>query len=318
MKRFAILTTALTAVLTLVLPFIGGGGPALTGNVSSASAIGSAAPRYASSVVATAASAAVAPITVVTNEVLLAKAQAATTALLKSDTEHLGQKIVPIPVVVAPPAAPPAAQPSIGSHRTNRGWSVSAGSSGAGSSSAGGGAPAAAAGSSCPGNGGGGGSAPGGSESGIGGTTSGDIQSFSAAMNAIRAANCLQPISSGNFRYDRCMEQRLYWMAEDPSTNPGNTWGHSGVRSLAPDANGVYYSDAVPAKGCDGNLAGGSGNTGATVAQKWWDSLSHRASLYRPSVGSTAGVCIYFAMTHGGVPSENPGFARAAARWGSC
>ena len=319
MKRFAILTTSLTAVLTLVLPFIGGGGPALTGNTSSASAIGSAAPPYASSVVATAASAAGAPITVVTNEVLLAKAQAAAAVFLKSDTEHLGQKVVPIPVAIDPPAAQssaPGQRTSGGAHRS--GWSGSIRSSGSGSSGAGGGAPAAAAGSSCPGNGGGGGSAPGESESGIGGTTSGDIQSFSAAMNAIRAANCLQPISSGNFRYDRCMEQRLYWMAEDPSTNPGNTWGHSGVRSLAPDANGVYYSDAVPAKGCDGNLAGGSGNTGATVAQKWWDSLPHRASLYRPSVGSTAGVCIYFAMTHGGVPGENPGFARAAARWGGC
>jgi hypothetical protein len=318
MKRFAFLTTALTAVLTLVLPFVGGGGPSLTGTSFSAAAVGSAAPLYASSAVVSAASAATAPITVVTNEALLAKAQAATAAFLKSDTEHLGQKIVPIPVVVAPPAAPPAAQLSVGSHRTSRAWSGSAGSGSAGSGTASRPAPAAAAGASCPGSGGGGGRAPGGSESGIGGTTSGDIQSFSATLNAIRAANCLQPISSGNFRYDRCMEQRLYWMAEDPSTNPNNTWGHSGVRSLAPDANGVYYSDAVPAKGCDGNLAGGSGNTGATVAQKWWDSLSHRASLYRPSVGSTAGVCIYFAMTHGGVPGENPGFARAAARWGGC
>ena len=309
MKRFALLTTALTAVLTLVLPFIGGGGPSLTGISFSASAVGSAGPAYSSSAVSPVASAAVAPINVVRNAALLAKAQAATAAYLKSDTEHLGQKIVPIPVVVAPPAA----QPSASGQRTSRGGYSSVGGTIANQP-----APAAAVGGSCPGSGGGGGSAPGGSESGIGGTTSGDIQLFSAAMNAIRAANCLQPISSGNFRYDRCMEQRLYWMAEDPSTNPGNTWGHTGVRSLAPDANGVYYSDAVPAKGCDGNLAGGSGNTGATVAQKWWDSLPHRASLYRPSVGSTAGVCIYFAMTHGGVPSENPGFARAAARWGSC
>jgi hypothetical protein len=309
MKRFALLTTVLTAVLTLVLPFIGGGGPSLTGTVSYASAAGSTAPVYASSLVAPAASA-VSSSTVVTNEVLLAKAQAATAAYLAADTEHLGQKPVPIPVVVAPPDASLAAG---GAHRTSRGGTSSAGAGTADRRAA-----AAATGVSCPGSGGGGGSAPGGSESGIGGTTSGDIQSFSAAFNAIRAANCLQPIASGNFRYDSCMEQRLYWMAEDPSTNPGNTWGHSGVKSLAPDANGVYYSDAVPAKGCDGNLAGGSGNSGATVAQKWWDSLPHRASLYRPSVGSTAGVCIYFAMTHGGVPGENPGFARAAARWGGC
>ena len=307
MKRFALLTTVLTAVLTLLLPFVGGGGPSLTGSESSASAARSTAPIYASALVAPVASVA-APTTIV-NEVLLAKATAATAAYLASDTEHLGQKPVPIPVVIAPPAAPPA----VVSHRTSWG-----GSSGAAASTPTPRAAAAAAGISCPAAGGGGGSAPGGGESGIGGTTSGDIQSFSAALNSIRAANCLQPIASGNFRYDSCMEQRLYWMAEDPSTNPGNTWGHTGVRSLAPDANGVYYSDAVPAKGCDGNLAGGSGNSGATVAQKWWDSLAHRASLYRPSVTSTAGVCIYFAMTHGGVPSENPGFARAAARWGGC
>ncbi|MHC5795156.1 hypothetical protein ACVXZ4_03280 [Lacisediminihabitans sp. FW035] len=305
MKRFALLTTVLTAVLTLVLPFVGGGGPSLTGSVTSASAAGSTAPVFASSLVAPVASIP-APTTIV-NEVLLAKSKAATAAYLASDTEHLGQKPVPIPVVVAPPAA----APSAAGHR-------SGGSGGAGVSTATRRAAAAAAGVSCPAAGGGGGSAPGGSESGIGGTTSGDIQSFSATLNAIRAANCLQPIAAGNFRYDSCMEQRLYWMAEDPSTNPGNTWGHSGVRSLAPDANGVYYSDAVPAKGCDGNLAGGSGNSGATVAQKWWDSLAHRASLYRPSVGSTAGVCIYFAMTHGGVPGESSGFTRAAARWGGC
>ncbi len=315
MKRFALLTTILTVVLTLLLPFVGGGGPSLTGSVSSASAAGSTAPVYASSAVAPVTSVAV--TATIVNEVLLAKAAvatasataAATAAYLASDTEHLGQKPVPIPVVVAPPAAPTVA----GSGPTSRGGGSSAGASTADRRAA-----AAAAGSSCPGDGGGGGSAPGGSESGIGGTTSGDIQSFSATLNAIRAANCLQPIDSGNFRYDSCMEQRLYWMAEDPSTNPGNTWGHSGVRSLAPDDNGAYYSDSVPARGCDGNLAGGSGNSGATVAQKWWDSLPHRASLYRPSVGSTAGVCIYFAMTHGGVPDENPGFTRAAARWGGC
>lgn len=306
MKRFALLTSVLTAVLTLLLPFVGGGGPSLTGSVSSANAAGSTAPAYASSLVAPVASAT--SRTTIVNEVLLARATAATAAYLKVDTEHLGQKPVPIPVVVAPPAAPPVA-----GHRSSRG-----GSSGAASSAADRRAAAVAAGVSCPAAGGGGGSAPGGSESGIGGTTSGDIQSFSATLNAIRADNCLQPIASGNFRYDSCMEQRLYWMAEDPSTNPGNTWGHSGVRSIAPDADGVYYSDSVPAKGCDGNLAGGSGNSGATVAQKWWDSLAHRASLYRPSVTSTGGVCIYFAMTHGGVPGESSGFSRAAARWGGC
>jgi hypothetical protein len=311
MKRFALLTTVLAAVITLVLPFVGGGGPSLTGSSSSAFAAASTVPIYSGIRLAPVASIA-APTTGI-NDRLLAKVAAATAAYLSSDTEHLGQKPVPIPVVVAPPADSPA----VGA-RASRGGSSSGGSSGPGASTDTRRAAAAAAGTSCPAAGGGGGSAPGGSEQGIGGTTSGDIQSFSSTLNAIRAANCLPPIASDNFRYDSCMEQRLYWMAEDPSTAPGNTWGHSGVRSLTPDANGVYYSDAVPAKGCDGNLAGGSGNSGATVAQKWWDSPPHRASLYRPSVASTSGVCIYFAMTHGGVPDESSGFARAAARWSGC
>ena len=161
---------------------------------------------------------------------------------------------------------------------------------------------------SCPSSPGGGGSAPGvTSAGGVGGTTTADIQSFSTQYNAIRVANCLQPIPAGNFRYDSCMEQRLFWIAEDPSEDPLSAWGHVGS----------VRSDGVPSVGCDGNLAGGMGNTGATVAQKWWDSASHRASLYRPTA-SIGGVCIYFAMTHGGVPNEPTGFTRAAARWGGC
>jgi hypothetical protein len=156
---------------------------------------------------------------------------------------------------------------------------------------------------------------------GVAGTTSADLSSFALKYNAIRVANCLKPVPLANFRYDACMEQRLFWMAQDPSTNPGNTWGHAGVHSIAPDANGVYYSDAVPSVGCDGNLAGGSGNSGATVAQKWWDSAPHRTSLYKPTyAGATAGVCIYFAMTHGdgSLGSESASFTRAAARWSGC
>lgn len=162
----------------------------------------------------------------------------------------------------------------------------------------------------CPSNPGGGGSAPGvTSPLGVGGTTTSDMQSFSAAYNAIRVANCLPPVPPANFRYDSCMEQRLFWMAEDPSTDPMSAWGHIGSQR----------SDGVPSVGCDGNLAGGSGNTGATVAQKWWDSSGHRSSLYKPTyTGSTAGVCILFAMTHGGVPNEPSSFTRAAARWVNC
>lgn len=144
---------------------------------------------------------------------------------------------------------------------------------------------------------------------GVLGTTSDDLQSFAERYNAIRVANCLPPVPFANIRYDRCMEQRLFWMAEDPSTDPMSAWGHIGSQR----------SDGLPSVGCDGNLAGGSNNTGATVAQKWWDSSAHRTSLYKPTVtGSMAKVCILFAATHGGIPNEPTAFVRAAARWTTC
>ena len=144
---------------------------------------------------------------------------------------------------------------------------------------------------------------------GVAGTTSADLQLFAVTYNSIRVANCLPPVPLSNFRYDSCMEDRLFWMAEDPSTDPMSAWGHIGSQR----------SDGVPSVGCDGNLAGGLGNDGAIVAQKWWDSTGHRTSLYKPTlVGSTANVCILFAMTHGGVPDEPYSFTRAAARWTDC
>ncbi|MDQ1571609.1 MAG: hypothetical protein QOF79_2283 [Actinomycetota bacterium] len=147
------------------------------------------------------------------------------------------------------------------------------------------------------------------SKGGVLGTTSADLSAFAQAMNDIRVAHCLAPIPLANYKYDSCMEQRLFWMAEDPSTNPSSAWGHIGSKR----------SDGVPSVGCDGNLAGGSGNTGATVAQKWWDSTEHRAVEYRPTfTGNIAGVCILFAMTHGGIPNEPTSFTRAASRWVTC
>ncbi len=144
---------------------------------------------------------------------------------------------------------------------------------------------------------------------GVGGTTSDDLQSFAVMYNQIRVANCLEPVPFANIRYDSCMEQRLFWMAEDPSTDPMSAWGHMGSQR----------SDGLPSVGCDGNLAGGSGNTGASVAQKWWDSSGHRTSLFKPTYsGSTANVCILFATTHGGIPNEPYAFLRAAARWTTC
>jgi hypothetical protein len=144
---------------------------------------------------------------------------------------------------------------------------------------------------------------------GVQGTTTDDLVTFALAYNAKRAANCLKPVPLGNFRYDSCMEARLFWMAEDPSLDPSSAWGHIGTQR----------SDGVPSVGCDGNLAGGMSNTGATVAVKWWDSTAHRTALYKPTyTGSTANVCIYFAMTHGGIPNEPYAFTRAAARWVGC
>jgi hypothetical protein len=286
MKKSIILGTVFASVLILVMPFVGGAGPSFL------------APANAATTGAIMPVAATVPVTTVSDTTAAAAVTVQTASLVQSaqaasaipDTEHLAQKPVPKPVVVTPQVA----------SSRDGGASVRR-------------AAKAATGSACPGSGGGGGGAPGISDPQgqgmITGTTSGDIQSFSAAYNAIRAQNCLDPIPSGNFRYDSCMEDRLFWIAEDPSEDPNSAWGHSGTPR----------SDGVPARGCDGNLAGGSGNSGATVAQKWWDSVPHRLSLYRPSyAGGTGGVCIYVAMVHGGIPNEPSNFTRAAARWGGC
>src|ERR1019366_7636890 len=105
--------------------------------------------------------------------------------------------------------------------------------------------------------------APGASDaSGIPGTSSADLASFALQYNAIRVANCLQPVPFANIRYSSCLQDRLWWMADDPSTNPLSAWGHTGT---------AVRSDGVPIVGCDGDLAGGSGYTGASVASAWWD-----------------------------------------------
>lgn len=279
MKRSLFLGAVFTTVMVLVLPFVGGGGPSFLSPAHAAPADRgpvAAASLFAADSNAIALAAAVASIDV----------EAAAGASLKVDTEHLSQKPVPKPL---PPVS--AAGKASGTNERR--------------------AALAAQGRSCPGNvGGGTNGAPGRvSAGGVAGTTSGDLASFAATYNSIRVANCLYPVPMSNFRYDSCMEDRLFWMAEDPSENPASAWGHIGS----------VRSDGVPSRGCDGNLAGGSGNTGATMAQKWWNSGAHRNSLYRPSVsGPVGGVCIYFAMTHGGVPNEPYSFTRAAARWGGC
>ncbi|MGV8858836.1 hypothetical protein [Rhodoglobus sp.] len=286
MGRVPWLTAAFTVVLVGVVPFVGGGGPGLTDSATANAAARS--PLFAST--------ATGPIEQSTTAIAIASVERVTEASLAAelkseakaltvDSEHLAQKAVPKPKPIVVAAAI-GGSASIAQIR----------------------AVYAAAGQSCPGNVGGGvpGAPSRSSSQGVPGTTSGDLASFAYTYNSIRVANCLQPIALSKFRYDSCMEERLFWMAESPSSNPLDAWGHMGSTR----------ADGVPSRGCDGNLAGGSGNSGATVASKWWASSSHRASLYRPGA-STAGACIAFAMTHGGI-DEPYSFTRAAARWTWC
>ncbi len=289
MKRTLFLGVVFTTVMVLVLPFVGGGGPSFLSAANAAPIAAEAGVASASSATRPVVAAAI--FTDTASTVLQAAAETidvkeSAEAPLTTDSEHFAQKPVPKPL-------PPVSAAGRASGTSERRAAL------------------AAQGLSCPGNvGGGTNGAPGRvSGGGVQGTTSDDIASFAATYNSIRVANCLHPVPMSNFRYDACMEDRLFWMAEDPSTDPASAWGHVGSQR----------SDGVPSYGCDGNLAGGSGNTGATVAQKWWNSASHRNSLYRPSItGPVGGVCIYFAMTHGGVPNEPYSFTRAAARWGGC
>lgn len=279
MKRFAFLATVFTTVLVLVLPFVGGGGPGFATPVSIS---GSTTPVPASSTV-----------------------PAASQVVDRS-----------FDVTVTPPP-PPVATVSGGGGSASDAYVDGTESASGGEFATGGAgvsnqmsAPGVIAqvgsGNGCPSLGAVSvGSAPSTkSAQGVPGTTSDDLMTFAAQYNAIRIANCLPPVT--RFVYDSCMEARLFWMAESPSPDPLDAWGHIGSVRI----------DGVPSTGCDGNLAGGSGNTGATVAQKWWDSTAHRASLYRPGT-AVSGVCIALAMTHGGI-DEPYSFTRAAARWTTC
>ena len=288
MKRSLVGGVVSTTLVLLALPFVGGAGPSFL------------APAYANEasvdrpVAATGivGEAAAAPAVTASDLASALRADASRSSLIavappaQADREHVAQKPVPKPL---PPVT--ASGAASGTQERRAGLE--------------------AQGLSCPGNvGGTAGGAPGiSSGQGVGGTTDSDLTSFAATFNATRVANCLNPIPVANFRYDSCMEARLFWMAEDPSSNPSSAWGHMGSQR----------SDGVPSVGCDGNLAGGLNNSGATVAVKWWESASHRSSLYKPGyTGNTGGVCIFFAMSHGGVPDEPYSFTRAAARWGTC
>ncbi|TAL45975.1 MAG: hypothetical protein EPN91_01145 [Salinibacterium sp.] len=286
MKRLALLSTVTATVLILVLPFVGGGGPGIAEQAAADSGrvipeLASAAPAakvQPTAKVALAASGYEMRIA----ESAVAVQVGAESSASSQDFEHLAQKAVPKPFPVTPAGRASGTLQRMAAY--------------------------AARGQSCPGNIA---TRTSGAPSkvsalGVGGTTSGDLALFAATYNQIRVANCLQPVRY--FRYDSCTEQRLFWMAESPSLDPNDAWGHMGSTR----------SDGVPSVGCDGNLAGGSGNTGATVATKWWNSPAHRASLYRPGSSVGSNVCIAFAMTHGGVPNEPYSFTRAAARWTYC
>lgn len=280
MKRLIFLSAAFAAALALVVPFVGDGIAASTAATAGldravvvvesttvvTGAVAEPTPAAAAGVVSGSSdTTATTTQTTTTTEPAAAPAPAASTAAASS---------APVSFAAEHPEAEPlpVAGPTTGGCPT--GTTVTSG------------APSAA------------------SALGVAGTTSEDLAVFAAQFNAIRAANCLPPVTK--FIYDSCMEARLFWMAESPSPNPLDAWGHMGS----------VRSDGVPSVGCDGNLAGGSNNTGATVATKWWDSLAHRNSLYRPG-SSVSGVCIAFAMTHGGI-DEPASFVRAAARWVTC
>lgn len=284
-RRGALLCTVFSTVLAMTLA-VAGGGPATSGPVAAPTPPPAAAGADSAVTAASINKA---------GEARLEAEREARRDSLGNEREHLAQAPVaePAPVAPAPPSAP---APS-----TGPGPNTEPAPSGA--------QPAAVPTCPPPVAGAVGGAPSRVSAGGVAGTSSADLAAFAAAYNAIRVAQCLPPVPPANFRHDSCMEDRLFWMAEDPSTDPMSAWGHLGS----------VRSDGVPSVGCDGNLAGGSGNTGATVAQKWWDSGSHRASLYRPAdTGSTAAVCVYFAMTHGGIPNEPASFTRAAARWAGC
>jgi hypothetical protein len=290
MKRVFILGSVFTLVLVLVTPFVGGGGPGLASAIASTTASGmpllAAGATHANVPAVEEAPAAMATVVRIDEAAMIEQAKAEAAALAV-DFEHLAQKPVPKPKPV-----PTADSGGGGGGGSLREWYAEQGLS-------------------CPGDAGGGvGGAPGASSAlGVGGTTSDDLASFAYTYNSIRISACMEPVPYGNFFYDSCMEARLFWMAESPSEDPMDAWGHMGSVRI----------DGVPSPGCDGNLAGGFGNSGATVASKWWSSSAHQASLYRPDyVGGMGGVCIAFAMTHGGVPNEPYDFTRAAARWVWC
>ncbi len=276
MKLFASIATVLVTVIVLIVPVVGGSGSGL--NVPKVADSGSASPRIASITTPPEIVDVGEPRVAVAISTTVSEPGASSGSSWDVASEHLAQQPVVAPISNG-------ANSSATNDRRAADTQQTPGCPAAGVPITSG-APSVT------------------SAGGVAGTTSDDLTAFAIQYNAIRASNCLQPVT--RFIYDSCMETRLFWMAESPSPDPSDAWGHIGSVRI----------DGVPSVGCDGNLAGGSGNTGVTVATKWWDSTSHRASLYRPGT-STVGVCISFAMTHGG-NGDPYSFTRAAARWTTC
>jgi hypothetical protein len=109
MKRTVILGTVFATVFVVALPFVGGGGPSFLVPVQASEISMAALPAAATSDVAGGApsgvntAAAIAAVTIPSATVVtVAPTTAASRAVLTSDSEHLAQKPVPIPVVVPP------------------------------------------------------------------------------------------------------------------------------------------------------------------------------------------------------------------------
>ena len=103
MKRSAFLIAAVLAVLVVVLPFIGGGGPGLL-TTPAAAVSGTAAPIFAANVSAPATSeeadpprVAIASVVRIDEVAIAAQAAAHADDPLTQDFEHLAQKPVPKP-----------------------------------------------------------------------------------------------------------------------------------------------------------------------------------------------------------------------------
>ena len=290
MKRVFILGTLFTLVLVLVTPFVGGGGPGLASAIASATASG--VPLLASGITAPVQTVEVpaaetGPVAIATvvriDETAMIEQAKAEAAALAVDYEHLAQKPVPKPKPVITDG---------GGGQSARQWYAEQGLG-------------------CPGDAGGGpGGAPGASSAlGVGGTTSDDVASFAYTYNSIRVVELpraravrqllLRLLHGGAAVLDGRVAQR----------GPDGCLGSHGLRPHR-----WRPEPGLRRQPC------------RRIRQQRRDRRIEVVELGRAPcvalqagyVGGMGGVCIAFAMTHGGVPNEPYDFTRAAARWVWC